>query len=69
MLAKNVFGDLEDFNLFTIKFNMLGHIVEDLSWFGALKFLDASLLQQFIYVIKNFIKMGSMRRGSTLEKG
>lgn len=66
MVAKNLFEDLEDFNLFTLKFHMLDHIAEDVSRFGALNFVDASPFEHFNYVIKKFIRMTSMRRGSTL---
>lgn len=68
MLTKNLFEEWEDCDLFMLKFYMLDHIMEQMSWIGSLSLLDASPFEHFDYVIKNCRKMTSMRRGSTLEE-
>lgn len=68
MLANKLIKEMKDFNLFTFKFHVLDHIMEDISQFGAINFSDVSLFEHFNYVIKNFIKMSSIRHGSTLEE-
>lgn len=68
MLTKNVFEKLKDFDLFTLKYHIFYHILEGVSRFSALNFLDASSFEHFSYVIKKFIMKTSMQRSSTLEE-
>lgn len=68
ILAKKLFKEGEYFNPFALKLHMLDLIVEDVSRFGTLNFLDASPFEHSNYVIKKFIRMTSMQRGSTMEE-
>lgn len=68
ILSKELFGDLEDTNLFTLKFHMLDHIVEDVARFENLNILDAFPYEHFNFILKTFSRMTSMRRGSTLDE-
>lgn len=68
MLPKNLFEELEEINLFTLKFHMFDNIVNEVSRIGALNFSHTSLFEHSSYVIKRFIKMTSMRHGNTLEE-
>lgn len=66
--CKKLLGHLADVNLFTLKFYMIDHIVEDLSKFGDLSYLEASLYEHFIVTVGTFIKMTSMRKTCTMNK-
>lgn len=63
MYKKNV-GHLGDVNLFSLKFNMPDHILEDVSRIRDLSYLN----EQFNSTIKKFIKMTSMRKGTLIEE-
>lgn len=67
-VAKDLFGNLEDINPFTLKFHMLDHDAEDEKRFGTSTFLDASPYEHYNYVIKTFIIMKSMRKSTLLEE-
>lgn len=69
MSTKNQFYELEDFSLFTLKIHMLDHLVEAVSRFGAPKFLNASPIENFYYVIEIVIQVASMQSGSAVEGG
>ena len=66
--ATDVLGNLDDINLFTLKFHLLDHLCNDLARFGDLSLLDASPFEHFNYVIKSFIRMTSMRKSTTIEE-
>jgi len=66
--ASNLFGTLEDLNLFTLKFHNLDHIAEDVARFGDLSLLDASPYEHFNFTLKQFIRMTSMRKQTTISE-
>lgn len=68
MLAKNLFAELEHFNLFTVKFLVLDYILEDVFWFGALNFKDASPFEHISFTIKKFVTTTSMKRGNSMKE-
>lgn len=57
-----MFDHLEDINLLTLKFHMFDHIVEDISKFNDLSYLDTSPYEHFNVTIKMIIKISSMRK-------
>lgn len=68
LLAKKLFEDLENLNFLTIRFHILDHIVETISRFGHLNFLDASLFTLSNYDIYKSITISSLRRGNTMDE-
>lgn len=68
MWAKNLFEELENFNLFFFKYYMFDHFVEDLSWVTALNFMSEFLSELFIYILVKFINMTSTRCFCVLEE-
>lgn len=67
MLARNLFEAMFDSNLYCLKFHLLDHILEHVSWFGDPIVLDEFPYELFIYGIKKFRKKLYLRRGSMLE--
>lgn len=59
---------MEGVNLFTLKFRMLDHIVDDISKLGELSYLDPFPYEHFNVTIKKFIKINSMRKTCTRNK-
>lgn len=47
---------------------MLHHILEDLESLGDVGYLGASPFEHFNFVRKSYLKMPSLRKGSTIEK-
>lgn len=67
-LTKDLYVDLKKCDLSKIKFHMLDHMIDEVSWFGALKFLVASSPEYFNYGVNEFIRVTSVRLYSTLEE-
>lgn len=66
--SKNLSADFGDVNLFTLKYQVLAHVVKDMSRFGDVWILDLSPFEHFNNTINKFLKMQSLRQFSTLEK-
>lgn len=66
--GKEIFGAVDDIIFFTMKFHMLYHTAEDLERFDDVGYLDASPFEPFNYSIKSYLKMTSLRKGSTFEE-
>lgn len=66
--SKKVCEDLENKNILTLNFHIPDHVVEDVTQYGNLAFVDVSSHEYFDFIIKTFIRMIFMRRGSTFEK-
>lgn len=70
-LSKQLFGYVDEFNLFSIKFHRLDLFVDDVQpscYFSDIKFLDTSTFKHFNITIKTFIRMTSKRRERVLEE-
>lgn len=67
-VAKEVFGNLEDINLFTIKICMLNYVAQDQSRFRLLIHTDASLNEHFNFGNETFTTMTLLGKISTLEE-
>lgn len=50
--CKELFGQLENVNLYTLKLHMLDYIFEEVSKFGEMSYLDASLSEIFNDIMK-----------------
>lgn len=64
-LTRDVLQHFQDINAFTLPFNGLDHIGEDVSRFGALNFLDASPYKNFKFLIKKPTRIPTVRRRKT----
>lgn len=47
------------FGLFTLKYHLLEHLLDDLERFGRLSFVDAGRFEQFLVLIEKFQRMTS----------
>lgn len=66
--GREIFGAFDDKNLVTLKFRMLQHIAEDLQRFGNVGYLDQFLGEHFSFVMKMYLKMSPLRKGSTFKE-
>lgn len=67
-LSSDLFVDLTDVQIFTLKLDLLYHIAEHVSMFVYIYFLYASLYVHLSYTIITFIRKTPVRRVSTPEK-
>lgn len=67
LFAKDIFGNLEDINIYTLKFHTLDQATEDESRFELPIYLDASPHKHFSFVIRAFIRMASFKKSSNLK--
>lgn len=63
-----LYGYIDEFNLFTIKFHMLDHVADDVQSFVGISFSGASPFEHFNTTIWRFIKITLRRRGSAMEE-
>lgn len=63
-----VFDNLSEMNLFTLKFRLLAYVVKDKRNVFLFSYLDGSLFKNFNVVTKIFINMTYMKKTSTPKK-
>ena len=66
--SKKLFEPYVQKGLFTLKFHLLDHLVEDLSKYGSLQYLDSGPYEYFNSVLKRFYRETSRRKGTALEE-
>lgn len=66
--VKYLFGNFPKVYLFTLKFNLLDHVIEAVKHFGSRKYLDITSFENFSFVIKKLILMTCMRNTSCLSE-
>lgn len=65
--SKQLFGDIDEFNLFIIKFHTFYHVKSDFQRLDDARLFDQALSEHFITTIKRCIRMNLMRCGSALK--
>lgn len=68
VLTIKTFQDFCVSGLFTLKFHLLDHMVEDMERFGSLQVLDASAFEHYNTDIKAAIRRTSQRKSSCMEE-
>lgn len=66
--ANEIVGILKTIKIFTQKFCILDHVVEDVSLYKEITLLDALDFEQFSFVVKTYIRITSMEKGRTFEE-
>ncbi len=64
----NLFSPFVDKGLFSLKFHLLDHLMEDLRKYGNLDFLDAGPYENYNFVIKEFYRMTSKRKKTAFSE-
>ena len=66
--CKDIFEKHVNRGLFTLKFHLLDHLVEDLRKYGTLDFLDAGPYENYNATIKGFYKLTSKRKQTAFQE-